>query len=143
MMTFIDGSISELSLQHVLEDGIALTKGQLSPLQRNSALEGIIEVFSEATQGATIVHNRALFIKAEDKAAFDTFSLIFNYLNQAYGEQLATQLENAKNVFEQLSIGQEVPQSSLSHSSELLQKFLDALRLQQRLTPPTAPITFN
>ncbi|MFA6180003.1 MAG: hypothetical protein WC696_10370, partial [Candidatus Methylopumilus sp.] len=69
MATFNEGSVSELSLQHVLEDGLALTKGELPQGQRQLALEGIIEVLSEAIQGANIVSNRALFIKADEKTA--------------------------------------------------------------------------
>ena len=142
-MTFIEGSISELSLQHVLEDGLALTKGQLSELQRQQVLEGIIEVFSEATQGASIVHNRALFIKAEEKSAFNIFSLVFSYLNHIYGDDLASELEKTKQVFENLEQGQDISDQSLSASSVFIEKFLDALRLQHRLVPPQAPIVFN
>jgi hypothetical protein len=143
MMTFIEGSISELSLQHVLEDGLALTKGQLSEPQRQPVLKGIIGVFSEATQGASIVHNRALFIKAEEKSAFNIFSLVFSYLNNVYGDDLASELEKTKQVFENLEQGQDIPAQSLSASSIFIEKFLDALRLQQRLVPPQAPIVFN
>lgn len=143
MMTFIEGSISELSLQHVLEDGLALTKGRLSAPQRQPVLEGIIGVFSEATQGANIVHNRALFIKAEEKSAFNIFSLVFSYLNHIYGDELTSELEKTKKVFEDLEQGQDISAQSLSASSVFIEKFLEALRLQQRLVPPQAPIIFN
>lgn len=143
MIIFSEGSISELSLQHVLEDGIALTNGRLDAVQRQPVLDGVIEVFSDAIQGANIVHNRSLFIKAEEKAAFNTFSVVFNYLNSVYGEQLASQLEKTKAVFESLGQGRAISSESLSESSEFLESFLGALRLQQSLIPPVAPITFN
>ncbi|MFA6178045.1 MAG: hypothetical protein WC696_00355, partial [Candidatus Methylopumilus sp.] len=74
---------------------------------------------------------------------FNTFSLIFNFLNRTYGEDLSRQLEQAKSVFESLDQNQPVSRELISSSSALLTTFLDALQLQQKLVPPLAPITYN
>lgn len=137
MFTLREGAISEISLQHVLEDGLALAENRLDePEARESAIAGVKLLFGQATRGYQIVNKKALFIKANEKTAFDTFALMFKYLDRTYREDLSAQLSKTTEVFNELSTGQDVPADGLDESAKFLRNFLRALEIQQSLAPP-------
>lgn len=143
-MMINDDTISEVGLEHVLEDGLALAVDADSDASRKEVvLEGVLAIFDAATEGSELVGRNSLFIRADQKPACDTFEMIFKYLHSEYGESLAGRISETRDVFENLKNNVVVSEDKRVRCSEFLQSFLEALRLKRALSKPNSPLVFS
>ncbi len=143
-MTMVyEAGISEVGLEHVLEDGLALAEElPIEAERREIVLDGVLLIFDAATEGSELVQRNSLFIRADQKPAFETFEMIFKYLHSDYGDELPARIVETKDVFNSLRSNTHIGQDKLGRCAAFIKSFLEALRLKRALTEPNGPLVF-
>lgn len=140
MMTVLDGEFSELGLEHVLEDGLALAENvELPPDRRRDVLEGVFRIFDSAGEGSELAAQNSLFVRADQKPALESFQMVYGYLHCIYEDRLFEKIRETRKVFSLMSAGEAIDEDDLSRSVELMKAFLEAVRLKRSLVEPVAP----
>jgi len=139
-MTFQLTPAEDLSLQQVLENGLAVLRNEkISEAQRNRAIQNLGRIFTEARSVSQALHAQNLLFAVDQKPALERFTLFFNYLYPHFGDDLTNRLQEASSVLGALT-EQEIPSNAArARTEELIEKLLSAFseeRSLSRLEPP-------
>jgi hypothetical protein len=133
---------SDLGLQHVLQNGIKLIrKESFDPERRDSVLESLINIFSEADRGSAALTSHNLMFAVDEPPAFERFALFFEYLKDTL-DDVPSHVTQAKNVLQSLRRGQTLDSSQAAELEGLLTQLLEALRRERARAPLIAPKEF-
>jgi hypothetical protein len=134
----------DLSLQHVLENGLAVLRSQkLEPKRRARTVESLSKIFLEAESGSHALHAQNLLFGVEQRPALERFTLIFNYLDQYFGSSLGDRLQEASDVFAKLKRHRKPDDTSRSRTEELIERLLTAFAEERSLAPLEPPRFFD
>jgi hypothetical protein len=142
-MSFQLTPVEDLSLHHVLENGLALLRHQKLPARRRSeVLDSLARIFSEAGSGSRAVHAQNLLAAIEQRPALDRFTLFFRYLHSELGETLPQRVEEAATVLDKLRSKRTPTAASVDRTRELIERLLVAIGEERSLTPLEPPRSF-
>jgi hypothetical protein len=134
----------DLSLQHVLENGLAVLRSQdLEAGRRARTLESLSRIFREAESGSQALHAQNLLFGVEQRPALERFTLFFRYLDRHFGESLSDRLQEASDVFAKLQNDGIPDNTSRGRTQELIERLLSAFDEERSLSPLEPPRLFN
>jgi len=134
----------DLSLQHLLENGLAILDQQsLHKTRRIQTLEGLSRIFSEADSASQALHAQNLLFGVEQRPALERFSLFFRRLDRYFGESLSDRLEEASDVFIKLKKNKKPTKGACKRARELIERLLSAFNEERSMSPLEAPQFFN
>lgn len=137
-------SSPDLGLQSALEDGLALIRRQpLDDDRRVQVLDNLIEIFNEADRGSQALNVRDLLFAADDRPAFERFTLFFRYLSNAFGADVPTRLTEAAAVLTELRGGNAQDETQRTRVEELIEALLASMEREFSLFPLTPPREFR
>lgn len=130
----------DLGLQHTLEGGLALLRGEdLEEGRRGEILSRLIEMFSEASSGSQAIQAHNLVFAVEQGPAFERFTMLFRHLESSIGTEWPPRLAEAVTVLNQMSHGGLPEEADREKVSEVLQRLLISLRRERALLPLVSP----
>lgn len=134
-----------LGFRQLIEDGLAILNGApLGPDRQTYVLQDISEFVLQAKRGSDLVQNSALFVTSDDRAAYESFSLLDRYLGQTQSETWNNVLEQARLAFSEL--GKDKPQlreEQRAAAVSLLKRILAGLIREPKPGIPTQPEEFR
>ena len=120
-----------LGLRHVIEDGLAILKGNtFAPARRAYVLDDLLDLFSKVVRGHELVQTPALFTGSADRGAFEAFSLLDRFLPTADNLPVKEALRLSADAFAQIKCGQAIPAEQRDTLSEFLRQILASLERQ-------------
>jgi hypothetical protein len=133
----------DLSLHHVLENGLAVLRSEdIAPRRRSRVLESLTRIFAEAGTVSQALHAQNLLFAIEQRPALDRFTLFFRYLHRDFGDNLVDRIQEASQVLDELK-NREVPETdSLARTQDLIERLLSALNEERSLSPLEPPRSF-
>jgi len=134
----------DLGLELVLENGLAVIRQDpIDESRRRQILDRLIEIFSEADRGSQALKARNLLFAAEERPAFERFTLFFRYLKDSYGDDLPRRLSEAVGALTELRDGNLRDNAKRASAGELIEGLLAALQREIALSPLAPPRTFH
>ncbi len=131
---------AEVGFRHVIEDALSvLSKHDIDPDRRSYVLEDLANLLRDASRGADLVNRRLLFVKSDERNAFDTFSLLDRYLGYGIDSNWREKPPDARMAFTQLQKNMEVPEKARATAMALLRDLLTTLERQSGMSIPKHP----
>jgi hypothetical protein len=132
-----------LGLRHVIEDGIAILKGeQFAQQRRDYVLNDLQSLFGEVVRGSALVHSPSLFIGREDKRAFEAFSLLDRFL-PSDDHAVQETLKLSADTLGEIKSGKQVSSEQSAKLMNFLMTIVSSLRRQDSAGVPNQPETRN
>ena len=134
----------DLSLQHVLENGLAVLRNErLAQGRRARTLESLARIFAEAGAGSQALHAQNLLFGVEQRPALERFTLFFKYLDRYFGESLPGRLEEASAVLAKLQKHRAPDSASVARTRELIERLLSSFGEERSRSPLEPPRIFS
>lgn len=133
----------DISLQHVLENGLAVLCDEgISAARRARTLDSLSRIFSEAGSGSRALLPQNSLFGVEQRPALERFTLFFKYLHRDFGEQLSMRLQEATEVFANLKDNRNPDAAARERAKELIERLLSAFDEERSLSPLEPPRFF-
>jgi len=143
-MNFQLAPTEDIGLQHVLENGLALIRGQsFESARRRQVLTNLIEIFTEAAEGSRALQPRNLIFAVEQRSAFVRFSVFYRYLSKRFGDEVPNRIRDTLEVLTAIRNGSGDNDLRRASAEALIKNLLDSLGTEKALTPLIAPATFQ
>lgn len=92
-----------LGFRHLIEDGLAILRGEtIRPDRRAYVLGDLSDLVLQAKRGSDIIRSSSLFVSPADRSAYESFSLLDRYLNEAENERWNDVLERTQEALNEL-----------------------------------------
>lgn len=132
--------ITDLALQHILQSGLAVVRGEpLEESRRSKVLQALVQIFTDADRGSQALGAQNLLLAVEEPPAFERFVLLFRYLNQSFGQDLPARLSEVASVLTDIERNAPLSAQAKTRAAELLEGVLAAIAREsalRQLTPP-------
>lgn len=130
---------ADLSLQHVIENSLAIIEGEpYGEARRRQVLTSLTEILDQASKGSQVVQSNSLAFGAEEQPAFERFALLFHYL-QPVTSDVPALLARAKTNLESLRDHQGPSDESKAETLSVLRLLLQAVVKDRCLQPLVSP----
>lgn len=132
--------ITDLALQHILQSGLAVVRGEpVEESRRSKVLQALVQIFTDADRGSQALGAQNLLLAVEEPPAFERFVLLFRYLNQSFGQDLPARLSEAASVLTDIEKNAPLSAQAKTRAAELLEGVLAAIAREgalRQLAPP-------
>jgi hypothetical protein len=129
-----------LGFRQLVEDGlIILRDGRIRPERRQYVLEDLSQLILQGKKGSDLMRNNALFVATADRTAYDSFSLLDRFLDQAESEYWKEILDRAEQALNQLQANKPLPEEQRKAAIVLLQRILAGLIREPKPGVPDQP----
>ncbi|MEZ0031270.1 hypothetical protein ABIF68_001640 [Bradyrhizobium japonicum] len=133
---------SDLSLQHVIENSLAIIEREpYDEEQRRQVLTSLTEILDQASKGSEVVQSNLLALGAEEQPAFERFALLFHYL-QPLTPDVPGLLTRARSNLEELKDHQSQTDENRAETLGVLRLLLQAVITDRCLKPLISPREF-
>lgn len=123
--------IASVGFRHVIEDGITiLSSGNLDSGRRKYVLEDLATLLRKATMGSTLASRSSLFVRSEERSAFEAFSLLNRYLGHGHDPDWREKLPVTKRAFDQLMKNEDMSPEERTTATALLHELLVRIKRQ-------------
>jgi hypothetical protein len=134
------GLVASIGFRHVIEDGLSvLQNGNLEPTRRAYVLDDLTALLRGAIKGSDLARQVSLFVRSDDRNAFEIFSLLDRYLGHGYDPDWREKLPSAEKAFTQLKENVEVAPEARSEAIALLTELLSSVKRRNSVGIPEQP----
>lgn len=132
---------AEVGFRHVIEDALSVLSNQddIDHDRRSYVLEDLTSLLRDAIKGADLVNSNLLFVKSDERNAFDTFSLLDRYFGHGTDPDWRDKLPDAEAAFTQLRQNAEVSEKARATAIALLGELLTTIKRQSGMFIPEHP----
>lgn len=118
-----------VGLRHIVEDGIKILEGgMIAPQRREYVLSELKQMVEEARRGSQLVREHAWVVSPSERADFESFSIIDEYLESYASDELERSLSDATRSFELAEAGKIVPDEERQATLEFLRDLLRCIQ---------------
>lgn len=127
---------STVGIRHVIEDSLAaLTDRELDASRRNYVLSDLVDLLTRALKGSELVAKTALFVRSDDRSAFEAFSFLDRYLGQVESPALRQSLQ----ALDAVRRGERVSNEQRQGTEVFLRQLLATLKRRDTSGIPDGP----
>jgi hypothetical protein len=131
---------SGLGFRQLIEDGLIILAGRpIDRDRRKYVLEDLADLVLHAKRGSDLVRNHALFVASADRNAYDSFSLLDRFLDQAESEYWKGILEQSEQALNELQANKPLRDQQREAAVGLLQRILSGLIREPKPGIPNQP----
>lgn len=117
-----------VALRHIVEDAIAILEAKHLPEERKQyVLSELIQLTEGASRGSTLLRDGTLFVTQDDRAAYESYSLLDRYLNHSLNQQWREGLQTTLNSLSMILSGQAPPTEAIYPVLDLFRQLLRGL----------------
>lgn len=132
--------VASVGFRHVIEDGLTvLSNRHLNPERRKFVIEDLMSLLRQAAKGSDLANKSLLFVKSEERSAFEAFSLLNRYLEHGYDPGWRDKLPAAEEAFTQLKNNADVSPDVRAAATTLLSELLTRIKRQGGMGIPGQP----
>ena len=132
--------VASIGFRHVIEDGLSvLQNDDLEPGRRAYVLEDLTTLLRGAIKGCSLASQVSLFVRSDDRNAFEIFSLLDRYLGHGYDPDWRDKLPLAEKAFTQLQENSDVSSDARSAAIALLTELLSSVKRRNSIGIPEQP----
>lgn len=132
--------VASVGFRHVIEDGISiLSNDGLDSERRKYVLDDLTNLLHKAMKGSDLVSRSSLFVRSDERSAFEAFSLLNRYLGYGYDPDWREKLPAAERAFDQLKKNADVSPEERTTAIALLRELLVRIKRQSGMEIPEQP----
>lgn len=132
--------VASVGFRHIIEDGISiLSDGNLDSERRKYVLEDLTSLLHEAMKGSDLVSRSSLFVRSDERSAFEAFSLLNRYLEHGYDPSWREKLPATERAFDHLKKNVGVSPEERTTAIALLRELLVRIKRQSGMEIPEQP----
>ncbi len=123
---------NSLGFRQLIEDGLAIIRNEPMGSQRRAlVLNDLSDLIFKAKQGSDLVRNSVLSVTPAQRSAYESFTLLDRFLNQAESEHWNMILDQSeKALFELRKTTPQLTEQQRDSATALLTKILSGLNRQ-------------
>jgi hypothetical protein len=133
-------SVALVGLRHVLQDGVALLEGRnLRQDRADFVVQDLADLLQRANRGAQITNEHQLLVTAADIKSFEIYALLFQYLNDAFGNTLSGKIDEAHSALDELANHQELSPHTRDTTRDFFLRLIERMDCDEAYTPQSQP----
>ncbi|MGL9619375.1 hypothetical protein QRQ56_15305 [Bradyrhizobium sp. U531] len=123
-----------IGLRHVLEDSLALLRGEdFSKDRKKLVLTKVGDFMSNAKKGSDVIGS-AVFVNTPDSAqTVEAYALLFHHLSRSFPD-LADKIQNAADVLKQMDRSERIDKKRRGDAEDLIETLLDSLNYEDAVS---------